>query len=132
MSSHRSLLIEETDRWFSLYVRYLYSKDEYTSCVGCGVTHPWRSMSCGHYVPRQYLHTRWDIHNVAPVCGGCNDPVNSQKYIADFLNRTFYKGVTEEMLKQSKDTTPYMTYEIKEIKNFWRERFDSVYPGRIY
>lgn len=131
-SNYRSLLIEETDRWFSLYVRYLYSKDDHTSCVGCGLTDYWRSMSCGHYVPRKYLHTRWDICNVAPVCGGCNDPSNSQGYIADFINKTFGEGTSELMKQQSIETTPLLTYEIKMIKEFWRDRLDTIYSGSIF
>lgn len=61
-----SKLKKELDRVFSIYIRSKHTKKCYTcpktDCV----------LQCGHFVPRQYLATRWSEDNCRPQCVGCN------------------------------------------------------------
>lgn len=58
-------LKKELDRLFSLYIRAKYPK----RCYTCGKS---GTLQCGHFIPRQYLATRWDENNCRPQCVGCN------------------------------------------------------------
>ena len=58
-------LKKELDRVFSIYIRQHYDKECYT----CGKV---GTLQNGHFVPRQYLATRWDENNCRPQCVGCN------------------------------------------------------------
>jgi len=58
-------LKKELDRVFSIYIRQKYDK----SCYTCGKV---GALQNGHFVPRQYLATRWDENNCRPQCVGCN------------------------------------------------------------
>lgn len=75
---------KELDRVFSIYIRTKYPQECYT----CGKTDT--PLQCGHFVPRQYLATRWHEDNCRPQCVGCNIYGNGK--ILDF----------EEHLKRDK------------------------------
>lgn len=72
-SSERQRLIKELDRVTSLYVRQKgMDKNGFNYCYTCGGRYHWKSLDCGHYIKRRYLHTRWDLDNVRPQCQNCN------------------------------------------------------------
>lgn len=60
-----SKLKRDLDHHFSLKVREGANK-----CYTCDKVSP--TLQCGHFVPRQYLATRWDESNARPQCVGCN------------------------------------------------------------
>lgn len=62
-----SKLKHELDRLFSLKVRHRANK-----CYTCDKPGTPKTLQCGHFVPRQYLATRWDESNTRPQCVGCN------------------------------------------------------------
>lgn len=59
-------LKKKLDVIFSKYIRAKYPK----ICYTC--KKPAATLQCGHFVPRQYLATRWDEDNCRPQCVGCN------------------------------------------------------------
>lgn len=59
-------LKKQLDVIFSKYIRAKYPK----YCYTCG--RPNDKLQCGHFVPRQYLATRWSEDNCRPQCVGCN------------------------------------------------------------
>ena len=68
-----SKLKKELDAVFSKYIRLRYAdKLGYCRCATCGVKKHWKELQCGHFVPRNYLNTRWLIQNCMPQCVGCN------------------------------------------------------------
>lgn len=83
---------KELDRLFSLYIRNKYPKECYT----CGKTDT--PLQCGHFVPRQYLATRWHENNCRPQCVGCN--IYGKGKILDFeehLKRDLGEQYVEEL-----------------------------------
>lgn len=62
-----SKLKRELDRVFSLKVR-----EGAIKCYTCGTPGTPKTLQCGHFIPRQYLATRWDENNCRPQCAGCN------------------------------------------------------------
>lgn len=92
-------LKKELDRLFSLYIRFRFPKECYT-CRKTEVT-----LQCGHFIPRQYLATRWSEDNCRPQCVGCNIYGNGK--ILDFeerLKRELGESRVEE-LKASRHQT---------------------------
>lgn len=90
---------KELDRVFSIYIRNKYPKECYT----CGKTDT--PLQCGHFVPRQYLATRWHENNCRPQCVGCNIYGNGK--ILDFeehLKRDLGEQYVEE-LKATRHTS---------------------------
>ena len=67
-----SSLKKKLDALFSTYIRTKYSKNGICTCYTCGKKLPIKSIQNGHFVPRQYLATRWEEKNCRPQCWGCN------------------------------------------------------------
>lgn len=65
-------LKKELDKWFSLYIRNKYAKNGTVYCYTCNKPCTVKTIQCGHFVPRQYLATRWDEDNCRPQEAGCN------------------------------------------------------------
>lgn len=64
------------DAEVSFFVRAMpasYSEAHgYVQCVTCGTWHHWKTLDCGHYIPRHHQGTRYDLRNVRPQCTKCN------------------------------------------------------------
>jgi len=73
-----SKLKKDLDTVFSLYIRAKFQKKCYT-CPYIG------QLQNGHFVPRQYLATRWEEDNCRPQCRNCN--VFRHGYILEFEER---------------------------------------------
>jgi len=64
---------KKADKYFSIYVRRLNAdRDGMLLCCTCRLIYHWKKVHCGHYIPRNYLSTRFDLKNVDPQCVGCN------------------------------------------------------------
>lgn len=74
-----SSLKKDLDKIFSLFIRQreadLYG---FTSCYTCGLRKHYKELQCGHFVPRQYLATRYDEVNCKVQCYACNMLYNGQ------------------------------------------------------
>lgn len=94
VTGQRSLakLKKELDRVFSIHIRSKYPK----VCYTCGKQEV--TLQCGHFIPRQYLATRWSEDNCRPQCIGCNLFGNGQ--LLDFeehLKRELGGDFVEQM-----------------------------------
>lgn len=67
-----SKLKKKLDAIFSKYIRHKYAKDGMVTCYTCGHTNEIKKMQNGHFIPRQYLRTRFDERNCRPQCYACN------------------------------------------------------------
>jgi len=65
-------LKKELDGVVSRYVRQFWSKEGIVYCYTCNKPMEIKKAQCGHFVPRQYLATRWEFDNLRPQCMGCN------------------------------------------------------------
>lgn len=65
----RKSLIKEADRVFSLWVRKSMANHAgYIQCYVCRKMFPLDEIDAGHFIPRNYLATRWHRVNVWPEC----------------------------------------------------------------
>jgi len=67
-----SKLKKELDSLVSRYVRQFWAKDGICYCYTCNKPLEIKKAHCGHFVPRIYLATRWELDNLRPQCPGCN------------------------------------------------------------
>jgi len=113
-------LKKKLDTVFSKWIRAKFP----LVCYTCGKTNT--PLQCGHFVPRQYLVTRWSEDNCRPQCVGCNIYGNGK--VLDFeehLKKDLGKKKVEE-LKFSRhkmlklDTQWYLT-EIKKYETLLSE-----------
>lgn len=89
----RSKLIEECDRVFSLYIRFVRDKDKW--CITC-----WnrdREMDNGHFQSRRFLNTRWSEMNCAKQCAMVCNRWHSweQVLFARRIDETYWQGTAE-------------------------------------
>lgn len=85
---------KELDRVFSIYIR---NRDD-GQCYTCNKKDEPKYMQCGHFVPRQYLATRWDERNCHCQCYACNMLYNGQpsRYVIH-LRSDYGSGIIEEL-----------------------------------
>lgn len=88
-------LKKELDRVFSIYIRKIHPP----VCYTCGKTDT--PLQCGHFVPRQYLASRWHEDNCRPQCVGCNIYGNGK--ILDFEEH-LKRDLGEEYVEAMKAT----------------------------
>ena len=111
-------LKHELDRVFSIYIRKTHPK----RCYTCGKTDV--TLQCGHFIPRQYLGTRWSEDNCRPQCVGCNLFGNGQ--LLDFeenLKRELGNDFVEGM-KLSR-------HVIRKLDRIWYEDQIKLYTGKL-
>lgn len=111
-------LKKELDRVFSIYIRSKHPK----ICYTCGKTNV--TLQCGHFIPRQYLATRWSEDNCRPQCVGCNLFGNGQ--LLDFeehLKRDLGNDYVEAM-KMTR-------HVVRKLSTEWYEREIAHYKSLI-
>lgn len=79
------------DVWFSRYIRQRDKK-----CYTCNTNSP--KLQCGHFVPRQYLATRYDEINNHAQCYACNMLFGGQpsKYAINLV-RDYGEGIVKKL-----------------------------------
>lgn len=105
-------LKKELDAIFSKYIRKLYP----AICYTC--EEPKERLQCGHYISRQYLATRWDVHNCRPQCWGCNGYGKGQPLIFEEKLKAEYGNDFVEAMKASRHQT------IKLDRNWYTEQIN--------
>ena len=121
-NSERQRLIRELDKYVSLYVRRKDAdKNGLVYCYTCGVRGHWKSMDCGHYIKRRYLHTRWDLLNVRKQCQFCNRTLGGnygvyEKKIREELGTDNVQKLWDKAYKTDKIPTVMLEVMLEEIK----------------
>ena len=72
-------LIKKLDKIFSVYIRVSSSVDGFVKCCTCGKPGHWKTMDCGHFIPRKNISTRYLEQNCAPQCKDCNEFYSPEK-----------------------------------------------------
>ena len=117
-SQSLSKLKKELDRVFSIYIRSTQPK----RCYTCGKTEV--TLQCGHFVPRQYLATRWSEDNCRSQCVGCNLFGNGQ--LLDF-EENLKKELGEETVENLKKSR----HQVLKLDRAWYEERIEYYKQRI-
>lgn len=91
---------KELDSIYSKYIRQKYARNGQVKCYTCPNRNEIKKMQCGHFVPRQYLRTRFDERNTKPQCYACNMLYGGQpSKFATELKKEYGEGIIEELEK---------------------------------
>ena len=112
----------------AIFSKYIRARDKYI-CYTCNrQCDKWSSQN-GHFVPRQYLKTRWDERNNHCQCYACNMLHNGQpSRYAQRLREDFGDGIIDELeanrgipikleVEWYLDKIKYYEEEFKKIEN---------------
>lgn len=103
-----SKLKKELDRVFSIFIR---QRDK-GKCYTCGLKKPWKEMQNGHFVPRQYLSTRYSEVNCHCQCYACNMLYNGQpSAFAQNLKRDYGDSIIQDLELQRRQVVKNYPYE---------------------
>lgn len=121
----KTQLRNELDALFSRFIRYSgVEKDGLVSCYTCRHRGEPKKMQNGHFVPRQYLATRYDEVNNHPQCYACNQLYNGQPSVyATRLEREYGKGTVEMLESKRSQIVPDFPYE------YWIEVYREKLKG---
>ena len=118
-------LKRELDKLVSLYVRQYWANDEgMVACYTCHKTGHWKSMHCGHYIPRNVLITRWNENNLRPQCVGCNMFGNGKPL--DFEER-LKREIGEKEVEQMKASR----HKVFKVDRIWYEEQIEIYTKKL-
>ena len=117
---------KELDRVFSIYIRTLYSVNGDVKCYTCTKIAPIKEMQNGHFVPRQYLATRFDERNCRPQCYACNMLYNGQPstYAKKLEEET--PGLVAELDRMRHITTKWYVYDYEQKIAYYKDLIDKL------
>lgn len=104
---------KKLDSLFSRYIRNLYAVNGYVSCYTCGREGYIKEMQNGHFVPRQYMATRWDERNCRPQCYACNMLYNGQPSAFALRLEQETPGIVKELETLRKSVRQWTIDELK-------------------
>ena len=108
-------LKKKADKVMSLYIR---QRDASKGCVTCGKLLPWKEMDAGHWMGRGCGATRYDEHNLAGQCKGCNR-FGKVGQVAEKFRRALIERYGEEEVERvyrtSKQTHRFTIQELEDI-----------------
>lgn len=106
------------DVWFSRYIRLRDKR-----CYTCSTTSP--KLQCGHFVPRQYLATRYDEINNHAQCFVCNMYKNGEpSQYALNLERDYGKGTVEKL--NSTRNLIFRDVDYQKIGNEYKQKYEKL------
>jgi hypothetical protein len=115
------------DRWFSLYIRYYYSKDGYVKCFTCDKVLPIKEIDNGHFVSRTNGNLRYHTKNCRPQCRWCNRYREGMKdEFAVRLERET-PGILEELnLYKNMPATPFNWLDLKNMIEEFKKKVKKL------
>lgn len=111
----------ELDRVFSIYIRQSYAVGGYVSCYTCGREGEVKEMQNGHFVPRQYMATRWDERNCRPQCYACNMLYNGQPSAYAVRLERETPGIVKELETLRRTIKQWTIKELEEMIAKYKE-----------
>lgn len=111
-------LRRKLDRVFSEFIRR--RDGEYGKCITCGAVKHWKAANAGHFIPRQYLATRYDERNVHLQCVHCNlwRRGNLIEYYAALVKK-YGQAVVDELRAKKRTTVRFRRHDYElMIKQF--------------
>lgn len=116
-----SKLKKELDRVFSIYIRTKYTNYQgYVQCYTCPKLMLFKESQNGHFVPRQYLATRFDERNCRPQCYACNMLYNGQPSTFALKLEQETPGIVQELDRLRHVTIKWYPYDYQEKIDFYK------------
>lgn len=116
------------DKTFSEWIR---RKDVFSHgqemCVSCGMVGHWKTMQCGHFIPRHYLAGRWNELNCFVQCPGCNVfKRGNYPGFSSFLNRTYGPERIEELLSLKSEVVKLRASDLQELITLYKSKLEAL------
>ncbi len=109
------------DVWFSRFIR---ERDK-GQCYTCPNKNNPKKMQCGHFVPRQYLATRYDEINNHCQCYACNMLYNGQPSAYGKRLRDEYGAfIIEKLENRRQEIIRDMDY--KQIGDTYKAKYEAL------
>ena len=106
------------DVWFSRFIRQRDKK-----CYTCNTASP--KLQCGHFVPRQYLTTRYDEINNHAQCYACNMLFNGQpSQYAINLKKDYGEDIVEKLNSTRQLIVRDLDYKV--IGDIYKEKYEAL------
>ena len=117
--------LKKADTAFSKWVRRRDSFDGVCLCPLCTDMALWQDFTCGHYIKRRHLNTRWHPGNAFAICAKCNTEMEWNTYllhryglwIAAKIGPDRWGALMAKRLSKEK----YMQHEIDEIEKEYND-----------
>jgi hypothetical protein len=115
---------KQADKVFSEFIR-LRDADEYgrVSCCTCPKIAHWKEMTCGHWISRGVLATRYDESNCHPQCWGCQAKHlgNGKAHVHEIYITLWHgEGERDRLLELSKTSCQMKVQDYKDIINKYK------------
>jgi len=118
-------LREKADKLFSVWIRLRDRIDGECECYTCGKRANYKSMQCGHFVPRQYLSLRYDEVNCHSQCYVCNMLYNGQpSSFAKRLDEDYGIGTVFQLEGRRKETN--RNFDYKWVIDIYTEKLEKL------
>ena len=110
---------KRADGDFSRHIRQKYANSEgIVKCYTCPRRDHWKNLQNGHFVPRQYLSTRYDERNCRPQCYACNMLYGGQpSEYASNLIKEYGQGIIEELNQKKHEITKWYPVDYEQLIN---------------
>lgn len=117
-------LKRDLDALYSRYIRLKSAQDGICICYTCGRRLGWKQAQCGHFIPRNFLITRWDERNTKVQCVGCN--IFGRGKILDFEDHLIKELGQEEVnkLKASR-------FKVFKVDSIWYSQKIEEYKNKL-
>lgn len=116
------------------FSRYIRKRDADAqgncTCPLCLYQDHWQDFSCGHYIKRRHLSTRWCEDNAFAICPACNFMMEGStpllgrygKWITMEIGPERWKNLMQLKMNGEK----FSQRTVNEIAKYYREKFKSL------
>lgn len=122
----RKEALEMADGEFSLLMRAYYSVDGGVSCVTCGHGMPWRwtgEAHWGHWKPREFMATRWDVKNGGVQCAACNMfGCGEEVKMRAYLLKTYGEEEVRRIEEEHRAYVGFTVYDIVQLSQTFKAK----------
>ena len=112
--------LKKADTAFSKWVRRRDSFDGVCLCPLCTDMALWQDFTCGHYIKRRHLNTRWHPGNAFAICAKCNSKMENDTELLNTYGKWILRKIGHDrwgdLMKQRLSKEKYMQHEIDEIE----------------
>lgn len=116
-TTDRQKVVKKLDAVFSEYIRVRNCDGEgYCTCITCGDRYHWRDMTCGHYVKRGNMATRYDLQNCGEQCSTCNvanDGMEEQHQ--NYIEAIYGLGTAEKLERLGREERHFSEHDLQNM-----------------
>ncbi len=119
------------DKLFSEWIRRRRADvNGFAMCITCGLRKHWKQLTCGHFMKRRFLGTRFNDKNCEAQCWTCNPESESNPELEKKFERVLVSRhgipVLDELNYMKNTMTKFSQNDYREICEDIRQKIDSL------